>query len=258
MLNTVLTGQATEKTPLLIVHGLFGSARNWGVIAKRLSHDRQVIAVDMRNHGTSFRANSMSYTDLASDLAEVLETYGAPDGTHVLGHSMGGKATMMLALTHPELVKSLIVADISPVTYEHSNVPLIDAMQALDLSKVEKRSDADAMLATDVFDAGVRAFLLQSLVIKDKKWLLNLQVLENEMPKIVGWPDDVTGTYDKDTFFLSGADSTYVSRDHRKATKSLFPKAKFASIPDTGHWLHAEKPREFEAALTAWLARFEG
>lgn len=257
MLNTVITGQATEKTPLLIVHGLFGSARNWGVIAKRMSHDRQVIAVDMRNHGTSFRADSMSYTDLADDLAEVLHAYGAPDGTHVLGHSMGGKATMMLALTHPELVKSLIVADISPVAYEHTNKPLIDAMQALDLSKVEKRSDADALLAADVFDAGVRAFLLQSLVVKDKKWLLNLQVLEDEMPKIVGWPDGITSVFDKDTFFLSGAESSYVSRDHRAATKALFPKAKFASLPDTGHWLHAEKPREFEAALTAWLSRYD-
>jgi esterase len=219
-----------------------------------------VIAVDMRNHGTSFRANSMSYADLAGDLAEVLETHGASSdagGTHVLGHSMGGKATMMLALMRPELVKSLIVADISPVAYDHTNKPLIDAMQALDLSKVDKRSDADAMLAADVFDAGVRAFLLQSLVVKDKKWLLNLQVLEDEMPKIVGWPDDVNAVFDKDTFFLSGAESSYVSRDHRAATKALFPKAKFASLPDTGHWLHAEKPREFEAALQAWLARYD-
>jgi pimeloyl-ACP methyl ester carboxylesterase len=257
MLNTVFTGQPTEKTPLLIVHGLFGSARNWGVIAKRMSADRQVISVDMRNHGASFRDTSMAYTDLAGDLADVLEAHGAPGGTHVLGHSMGGKATMMLALTRPELVKSLIVADISPVAYAHTNKPLIDAMQALDLSKIEKRSDADKMLAPDIFDAGVRAFLLQSLVVKDKKWLLNLQVLEDEMPKIVGWPDDVTGTYDRDTLFLSGEESSYVSRDHRAATKALFPKAKFASLPNTGHWLHAEKPREFEAALTVWLSRFD-
>lgn len=261
MLNTVITGQATEKTPFLIVHGLFGSARNWGVIAKRMSQDRQVIAVDMRNHGTSFCADSMTYADMAGDLAEVLRVHGAPNGTHVLGHSMGGKASMMLALSHPDLVKSLIVADISPVAYEHTNKPLIDAMQALDLSKVEKRSDADALLAADIPDAGVRAFLLQSLVVKDKNWLLNLQVLANEMPKIVGWPDDlggdVTGAFDKDTFFLSGANSDYVLRDHRAATKSLFPKAKFASLPDTGHWLHAEKPREFEAALTAWLSRYD-
>jgi pimeloyl-ACP methyl ester carboxylesterase len=257
MLNTVITGQATEKTPLLIVHGLFGSARNWGVIAKRMSQDRQVISVDMRNHGTSFRSVSMTYMDMAGDLAEVLRVHGAPNGTHVLGHSMGGKAAMMLALIHPELVKSLIVADISPVSYEHTNKPLIDAMQALDLSKVEKRSDADALLATDIPDAGVRAFLLQSLVIKDKKWLLNLPVLSDEMPKIVGWPQDVTGVFDKDAFFLSGGNSTYVSRDHRALTKTLFPKAKFASLPGTGHWLHAEKPREFEAALTAWLSRFD-
>lgn len=260
MLNTTLTGQATEKSPLLIVHGLFGSARNWGVIAKRMSHDRQVISVDMRNHGTSFRANSMSYHDMAGDLAQVLDTYGAPEsagGTHVLGHSMGGKAAMLLALSRPDLVKSLIVADISPVPYEHTNAPLVDAMQALDLSKVETRSDADRLLAQGIPDAGVRAFLLQSLVVRDKNWLLNLPVLGAEMPKIVGWPTDVTGRFDKDAFFLSGGDSDYVTRDHRATTKALFPKAKFASIPDVGHWLHAEKPREFEAAMTAWLSRYD-
>lgn len=254
MLNTVLTGQAADKTPLLIVHGLFGSARNWGVIAKRMSADRLVISVDMRNHGQSFRSDSMTYADMADDLAEVLEHYGP---AHVMGHSMGGKASMLLALTHPDLVKSLIVADISPVPYEHSNRPLVAAMQNLDLSQVTTRGDADALLAQDVLDPGVRAFLLQSLVVKEKKWLLNLDVLDAAMPDIVGWPEISGLSYNGDVFFLSGAESTYVQRDHRAVTKALFPKAKFASIPDVGHWLHAEKPREFEAALTAWLSRFE-
>ncbi|WP_339695313.1 alpha/beta fold hydrolase [Celeribacter baekdonensis] len=253
MLNTVLTGSPTDRPPLLIVHGLFGSARNWGVIAKRLSDQRLVLSVDMRNHGDSPRFATQSYPDMAADLAEVLEahidTYGP---CHVMGHSMGGKAAMVLALTRPELLKSLTVADISPVAYAHDNTPLIHAMRGLDLSKVEKRSDADQMLAHDILDAGVRAFLLQSLVVKEKKWLLNLDALEAEMGKIVGFPE-VSGTYDGSAFFLSGGESTYVSRNHRDATKALFPHAKFASIPGTGHWLHAEKPREFEAALRAWM-----
>ncbi|NIY78003.1 alpha/beta fold hydrolase [Celeribacter sp. HF31] len=253
MLHIDLNGQPTDASPLLIVHGLFGSARNWGVISKRLSDERLVVAVDQRNHGDSPRFPTQSYPDMAADLADVLEPLVAEHGPcHVMGHSMGGKAVMVLALTRPELIKSLVVADISPVTYSHDNTPLIDAMRRIDLSIVEKRSDADKQLARDVLDAGVRAFLLQSLVVKEKRWLLNLDVLEAEMPKITGFPE-VSGQYNGPTFFLSGGESTYVERDHRDRSKAFFPEAKFASIPGTGHWLHAEKPREFEAAMRAWM-----
>ncbi|SLN67312.1 Esterase YbfF [Aquimixticola soesokkakensis] len=254
MLNFVTYGTDTGEPPLLIVHGLFGSARNLGVVAKRLSDERLVIAVDQRNHGDSFRAPTQSYADMAGDVAEVLEAQGAAARPfHVMGHSMGGKAAMMLALTRPDLLKSLVVADIAPVAYEHSNVPLVDAMKKLDLSKITRRSQADEMLAEDVLDDGVRAFLLQSLDIKGQKWLLNLDVLRAEMPKIVGWPEDVRGTFDGPAFFLSGAQSTYVLPEYRPVIKGLFPKARFAKIEGTGHWLHAEKPREFEGAIRAYI-----
>lgn len=253
MLNTVFHGQPTDRPPLLIVHGLFGSARNWGVISKRISDQRLVATVDQRNHGESARFETQSYPDMAADLAAVLEPLVAEHGPcHVMGHSMGGKAVMVLALERPDLIKSLIVADISPVAYSHDNTPLIHAMRGLDLTKIEKRSDADRMLSHEVMDAGVRAFLLQSLIVKEKKWLLNLDVLEAEMPKIIGFPE-VSGTYTGPTFFISGAESTYIERDHREKSKALFPKAKFASIPGTGHWLHAEKPREFEATMRVWM-----
>ncbi len=250
MLNTVLTGPATDLPPLLIVHGLYGSARNWGVIAKRLSDERQVISVDMRNHGESPRFDTQSYADMAGDLAEVIRAHGGR--ADVLGHSMGGKASMILALNHPELVNRLIVADIAPVAYTHSQVQFINAMRDVDLSLVDKRSDADAQLAKAVDDAGIRAFLLQSLDVKAQKWRLNLDVLEAEMPKIVGFPE-VSGAFEGPSFFLSGATSDYVLPDHRPTIKSLFPASKFAKIPQAGHWLHAEKPREFEAAIRAFL-----
>jgi len=257
MLNFTTTGTATDIAPLLIVHGLFGSARNWGVIAKRLSDQRLVVSVDMRNHGDSPRHATQSYPDMAADLEQVLDHLTPTHGAfHVLGHSMGGKAAMVLALTRPDLLKSLIVADISPVSYDHDNTHLIHAMHDLDLAQIERRSEADAALEHDIPNAGVRAFLLQSLVTKEKKWLLNLDVLEAEMPKIVGFPE-VSGSYTGSAFFVSGGESTYVSRDHRPTTKSLFPNAKFASIPGTGHWLHAEKPREFEAACRAWMTAID-
>ena len=244
MLNTVTYGDA-PGVPLLIAHGLFGSARNWGVIAKRLSETRRVIVVDMRNHGFSKWKQTHSYADLADDLAEVLD--GPAD---VLGHSMGGKAAMMLALQAPEKLRKLIVADIAPVAYGHSQMGPIEAMRGVDLALVSSRSDAKAQLGE--LEPGVDDFLLQSLDMKEKRWRLNLDVLAAEMDKIIGFPD-VAGRFEGETLFLSGAASDYVRAEHRDRMKALFPKAKFARIPGAGHWLHAERPREFAAAVTTFL-----
>jgi len=244
MLNTV-TYDGPAATPLLIAHGLFGSARNWGVIAKRLSATRPVITVDMRNHAGSDWYNSHSYADLAADLAEVIT-----EPTDVLGHSMGGKAAMVLALAQPDQVNRLIVADIAPVTYSHSQMGPIDAMRGVDLTTLTSRSEAKDQLGP--LEPGVADFLLQSLDMKEKRWRLNLDVLSAEMDKIIGFPT-VSGVFNGPTLFLSGGNSNYVQRDARPQIKTLFPLAKFAKIPGAGHWLHAEKPREFEAAVSAFL-----
>jgi len=251
MLNTIVTGSETDKPKLLIAHGLYGSARNWGVIAKRMSEGRQVLSVDMRNHGLSPWFDTQSYHDMADDLAEVIESQGAP--MDVVGHSMGGKASMILALKYPNFINKLIVADISPVAYSHTQIQYIKPMRDLDLERVEKRSDADQMLTEQIPEAGIRAFLLQSLDIKEKKWRLNLDALEAEMPKIIGFPE-ISGEFQGVTLFLSGAKSDYVRPEYRPQIKALFPNAKFAKIPGAGHWLHADKPREFEAAMQAFLA----
>ncbi len=251
MLATTLTGDPTDRPPLLIAHGLFGSARNWNVIAKRLSGTRQVLTVDMRNHGESDFQESHSYADLAGDLAEVITAHGGR--ADVVGHSMGGKAAMMLALLHPNMVHRLVVADIAPVAYGHSQTHLIDAMRAVDLSKVETRRDADTQLKASVPEDGVRAFLLQSLDVKGKRWRLNHDVLEADMDQITGWPKDASGQFDGPVLMLSGAESDYVLPEYRDRIRGYFPKARFAKIPGAGHWLHADKPREFEAAITAFL-----
>lgn len=250
MLNTVIHDGPDTAPPLVIAHGLFGSARNWGVIAKRLSADRKVIAVDMRNHGHSPHFDTHSYPDMANDLAEVLAQYGTPD---LLGHSMGGKAAMTLAVMHPQMLRRLVVADIAPVTYAHSQTDKIDAMEAVDISAVTRRSDAQAMLADQGIGLALQSFFTQSLDLSEKRWLFNLSVLRAEMPKIIGFPD-LDGSFPGPALFLSGDESDYVTRDHRPQIKALFPKARFARLPDTGHWLHAEKPREFEAAVAAFLS----
>lgn len=244
--------ESASDVPLVIAHGLYGSARNWGVIARRLADRRDVVAVDMRNHGSSDWTDHHSYPDMAADLAEVIASLGGR--ADLLGHSMGGKAAMWLALTKGEVLRKLIVADIAPVAYSHDLSQHIHAMRGLDLRGLSTRGDADRRLATTVADASLRAFFLQSLDLKANppQWRLNLDVLEAEMSKIVGWPK-ATGQFDGPTLFLTGAESSYVRPEYRETIAGLFPSARFARIPGTGHWLHAEKPREFEETVRVFL-----
>ena len=240
-----------EGPSLLIAHALFGSARNWGAIAKRLSDAFTVIAVDMRNHGFSEWSDDHSYGAQARDLAEVIAAHGGR--ADVLGHSMGGKAAMVLALDDPERVGRLIVADIAPRAYDHSQRELIAAMRAVDLARVERRSDADAQMAEAVPDRAVRAFLLQSLDVDGRRWRLNLDALDAQMDHIVGWPEP-DGRYLGPALFLRGGASDYVAESDLAAIHRLFPEAQLETVAEAGHWLHAEAPRPFEAAVRAFLA----
>jgi pimeloyl-ACP methyl ester carboxylesterase len=248
MLHVIRHPGPDGPAPLIIAHGLFGSARNWGVIARRLAEGRQVIACDMRNHGDSAWSATHSYADLAGDLAEVAGAAGRP--VDLMGHSMGGKAAMVLALTRGALVRRLVVADIAPVAYGHSQQAQIDAMRRVDLATVTSRAEAKAMMRAD--SPAIADFLLQSLDLPQRRWRLNLDVLEREMPGIVGFPP-VAGRFDGPALFLTGENSAYVRPEHRETIKTLFPQAIFVRIPGAGHWLHAEKPREVEAAVAAFL-----
>ena len=239
----------SNKSPLLIVHGLYGSARNWGVISKRMADEREVFAVDQRNHGDSPWRETHNYFDMAQDLKEFLEHFGP---MAVLGHSMGGKAAMVLSILEPNLVEKLIVADIAPVSYTHDNVQYIQAMKNVKLDKIVTRGDALSQLAEIVPEPELQSFFTQSLDLKTKRWKLNLDVLEREMEKIVSFPK-LSGKYEKASLFLSGALSDYLKTSHRPKITKLFSNAKFAKITNAGHWLHAEKPREFETAVRSFL-----
>ncbi|KIN73664.1 alpha/beta fold hydrolase [Sulfitobacter guttiformis] len=239
-----------DRPPLIIAHGLYGSGRNWGVIAKRLSDTRRVITPDMRNHGSSPRAATQSYEDMADDLADLIAHIGGP--VDLCGHSMGGKAAMVLGLKYPHLLRRLIVADIAPVPYSHTQSHQIAAMRAVDLNAVTRRSEAAEQLGAQGVEPALQSFFTQSLDVAGKRWLLNLDVLEAEMPNIIGFPE-IEGQFTNPTLFLTGGDSAYVLREHRPLIKSLFPAARFAKLPNAGHWLHAERPREFEAAVRAYL-----
>ena len=250
MLNYMTFGDE-KSPPVMIVHGLYGSGKNWGVIAKRLSDQFFVITVDLRNHGDSPWLDTHNYHVMADDLVEVINSLNIKP--NIIGHSMGGKAAMVLALKRPNLVRNLIIADIAPVKYEHDQSQFIEAMQKVDLSKVEKRSDATLALSKFVEDKSLQNFFTQSLDIKAKRWKLNLKVLRSEMSEILSFPE-IEGEFSGHSLFLKGEKSDYIKSEHRKLIKSLFTKARFATFKEAGHWLHAEKPREFESAARLFFS----
>ncbi len=251
-LTAVVTGPPTDRPALVIAHGLFGSARNWGAIAKRLALQRQVVSIDMRNHGDSPRSSEHGYAAMAGDLAETIAEHGGR--MDVLGHSMGGKAAMMLALTAPARVRRLIVADIAPVAYRHSQMAYVRAMQGVDLATVTRRSEGDAALAAEVPEPALRAFLLQSLAIEPGRvsWKLNLDALAAEMTAIMDFPTP-PGSFAGPVLFLTGANSDYVRPAHWPRIRELFPAAERKSLAAAGHWLHADAPGAFIDAVTAFL-----
>lgn len=251
MLNVIDHPGPSDAPPLLIAHGLYGSGRNWGAVARALSDQRRVVAVDMRNHGDSLWTDTHRYPDLAADLIEVAETLGGT--VDLLGHSMGGKAAMVAALLRPDLFRRLIVVDIAPVSYDHAKMMYIDAMRSLDLTAIDRRSQAEAALRSVIDDPVLPAFFVQSLDVAARAWKLNLATLAHEMPALVGFPD-VAGAFDGPALFLTGALSSYVRPEHRDRIKELFPRAVTTKILDAGHWLHAEKPAAFIAAVRHFLA----
>ena len=248
-------GAGAGKT-LVILHGLLGAARNWMAIAKRLGQDHEVHALDLRNHGRSPWVDGMDYRALAEDVAGYIEAHRLTQPI-VVGHSMGGKAAMALALDRPDCVERLLVADIAPVRYGRggrvSFLDYIDAMAGLDLAVVARRADADRLLAPAIEDRAIRGFLLQNLVSDGDGgfcWRCNLQALADGMADILGFPEETaTPAYAGPTLFLAGADSDYIRREHRKAIIARFSDARFASLKNAGHWLHADRPRPFMDAV---------
>ncbi len=252
LLNYQIFGEKSDHPTLIIAHGLFGSSRNWRAIARQLSRDRQVVTVDMRNHGESFHNEVHDYPSMAEDLASVTRHFGAP--CDLLGHSMGGKAAMFLACIEPSLINRLLVIDIAPVRYDHSHLENINALLALELDRITSRSTADEALKASIPDDVVRAFLVQSLVIEEggNRWMLNLPVLKTAHDDVLGFPE-VEGQFTGSALFLSGGQSDYVTSSHNGLILQHFPSTEFEIIAKAGHWVQAEAPREFIEAVSAFI-----
>jgi pimeloyl-ACP methyl ester carboxylesterase len=246
--------EAGEGPPVVLLHGLFGAAQNWGAIQRRLSVRHRVLALDLRNHGASPRDAAMDYPAMAADVAETIAGITAAPAA-VVGHSMGGKVAMALALVEPQLVSRLVVADIAPVTYPPALRSYVEAMQAITLRPGLARRDADAALAEVVPEPGIRGFLLQNLRLQDDppSWRLGLDEIAAAMPVIEGFPE-FEAQYPGPVLVLSGERSGYIRPAHEARFQALFPAVRFATVPAAGHWLHAENPAGFLALLESFLA----
>jgi len=243
--------------PVILLHGLFGSARNFGMVQRALAQLFRVIAMDARNHGASPHAAGMRYAMLAADVLETMDALGV-ERTVVIGHSMGGKTAMTLAIMAPERVGRLLVADIAPVPYQHANNSVADAMRAIKLHAGLARAEAEAALTAAVPLAAVRTFLIQNLQFgAQPHWRIGLDEIAAAIPDLEGWETPM-GTYSGPTLFVSGAQSNYVLPEHRQIIRALFPAARFVSVKNAGHWVHADNPAGFLSVVEAFLHDWKG
>jgi pimeloyl-ACP methyl ester carboxylesterase len=242
---------------VVFCHGLFGQGRNWTQIGKALADEYRVVLADMPHHGRSPWTGSFDYLALADQVAGLLP---ADEPAALVGHSMGGKIAMLVALRRPELVERLGVVDVSPVAYPQTDefAGYVDAMQRLDLSVLERRADADAALSEAVPHPTIRSFLLQNLRRGDDgwSWQLNLDVLGEHLDELRDWPAERLGDvapYDGPVLWLGGARSDYVRDEYAPAMNALFPRNRRVTVKNAGHWVHSEQPEVFVEVLRRFL-----
>lgn len=255
-LNAQQVGQSGET--VVFLHGLFGQGKNFTQIAKALSPELRSILIDLPNHGGSEWTERFDYLEQADLVADQLRSTVASDGpVHLVGHSMGGKVAMVLALRHPELISRLAVVDISPVARESMGEfdHLIGTLSRLDLADLSSRGEADQMLQEPIPERMVRGFLLQSLVRDGDsfRWRVNLDLLHESLPEIGGFPEFTDEQFEGPVLWIAGAESDYVQDEFAAAMRQLFPRVSLTTIKDAGHWVHAEKPEVFTAVLKSFF-----
>ena len=242
--------------PVLILHGLFGSGANWTAVARRLGEQFRVFALDLRNHGASPWADRMDYPAMAADVAAFIARRKL-GRVALIGHSMGGKAAMVLALSQPDLVERIVIVDIAPAAHPPSVGAYAEAMLALDLRGVTRRGAADALLRPHIPDDAVRLFLLQNIVPgpDGMQWRVNLRAILTSLAAVSGFPEVPPGTvYPGPALIVRGERSDYVEERDLPAFRRLFPAARLVTIARAGHWVHADRTEEFLDAVTPFLA----
>jgi len=251
-LNYQRSGQGE---PLILVHGLFGSLENLGMIKRHMQAFFDVISVDLPDHGQSFYTQQFSYQEYAQSILSLMDTLDLAKA-NILGHSLGGKIAMYLALNHPNRVNKLVVADIAPVAYSPRHQAVLAGLNAVNLNQITDRKQAERQMSEFIQEPGVRQFLLKSLSKSDNgwKWAFNLALLQRDyglLSQAISSDKAFTGS----TLFVKGANSDYLLAEHQPIIQALFPHSKARVIANTGHWLHAEKPAAFNQAVAQFLSK---
>lgn len=243
-----------QGPPVVILHGLFGMLDNWQTIAKKLAQNYSVFIIDQRNHGRSPHADEFSYSVMAEDLREFLESQWIYE-SHIIGHSMGGKTAMQFALNYPDMVDKLVVVDIAPQRNEGNHTLIYEALLDMPINDIQSRKEAEDALSTRIKDFGVRQFLLKNLTREKEggyRWKMNLPILHEKYEEVLR---EVNGDhpFDRPALFIRGGRSDYIHQDQLPIIQELFPEATLATVENAGHWVHAEQPKELLSLLQTFL-----
>jgi esterase len=248
--------QGTEGAPVVILHGLLGSGRNWQTVARSLAENHRVFTLDLRNHGRSPHCAAMGFHDLVADVQECIRRLGL-DRVHLLGHSLGGKVAMLLALLDSEPVNSLTVVDIAPVAYPDHHSAIIGTLRRVPLASCSERHEVETWLAASIPDPALRKFLLLNLEADEGRfrWRVNLAAIADALPELSSFPSLApNAAFSGPALFVVGAHSDYVVAAHQAIIRERFPQARFETIAGAGHWPHVEQPARFLDCLRSFLA----
>ncbi len=243
------------ETAVVLLHGLFGSGSNLMSLGRYLEPAYEVVRMDLRNHGKSAHRDTMDIPQMAEDLRVTLDALEI-DQCCLFGHSLGGKVAMQFAIRHPQRCSKLVVADIAPVRYGRGHDAIIEALLALDLRSLRNREHADEQLREAVPEIAVRQFLLKNLARDGQggwMWRMNLAAIADCYDNLRDAPD--SDVYSGPTLFIRGGASRYIVDENRVPIMKQFPDCRLETIEDAGHWLHAEKPQQFNGLVGEFLAQ---
>ncbi|MGB3588124.1 MAG: alpha/beta fold hydrolase [Tunicatimonas sp.] len=243
-----------EGQPIIILHGIFGTSDNWQTFGKQLATDYQVFLVDQRNHGLSPHSDTFDYPAMAMDIYEFVQQHQL-ENPIIIGHSMGGKAAMFYAVTHPNAFAKLIVVDIAPRSYPVHHQHILDAMSGVNLASATSRKDIEDQLKPHLPDFGVRQFLMKNLKRENNNsfsWKLNLSAIQANIEN-VGVAVPTNNLVDRPTLFVRGAKSDYIRAEDETLIQEIFPQATVVTIENAGHWVHAEQPDALYKSLMKFL-----
>lgn len=250
-----ITAHDDSSSWAVLIHGLFGSADNLNLLAKTLSSNINVIQIDLPDHGKSPHTTEFNFNTYCDMIIDTLHHYQIKTA-HFVGHSLGGKMSMHIALTYPEIVTSLVIADIAPVSYRHRHQTVLHALASVDLTTITNRNEVKHHLDNLLNDEGTSQFLLKSLYKNEHNhwaWRFNHSLLARDYDKLIQWPK-LSEQYSGPTLFIKGQASDYIIADYQPIILALFPHATSKIMNGTGHWLHAQKPVVFNRIVENFIA----